>query len=242
MVIGGILFDKDGTLVDYQRTWVPINRDVARYAAGGDPRLAADLLRRHGQDPETDRITAGSVLAAGSVAEIAAAFAAQLGDRAPPDLAAGIARRFRDGGARAVLIDGVAATLAELKRRGLRLGVASNDTHDGLLASLGAHGLLALCDFVAGCDAGFGAKPDPRMALAFCRAVGLAPSEIAVVGDAVHDLAMARAAGARLAVGVLSGTSARADLAGLADLILGSVNELVALPACAGTGGRRARA
>ncbi len=235
MAIRGILFDKDGTLVDYRRTWVPINREVASYAAGGDAIVAAELLRRNGHDPVTNRITAGSVLAAGSVAEIAEAFAEQLGDRAPPGLEAGIARIFRERGADAVLIDGVTASLAELRRRGFRLGVASNDSHAGLCASLGAGGLLALCDFVAGSDSGFGAKPDPRMALGFCRAVALAPNEIAVVGDAVHDLAMARAAGAALAVGVLSGTSAREDLAALADVILDSVNDLLALfPACDG--------
>ena len=29
MAIRGILFDKDGTIIDYWRTWVPINREAA---------------------------------------------------------------------------------------------------------------------------------------------------------------------------------------------------------------------
>ena len=235
MSIRGILFDKDGTLIDYRRTWVPINREVADFAAGGDPRLAAELLARNGHDPATDRVTAGSVLAAGSVDDIAAAFAAQLGARAPQALAAGIDRLFREGGARhSVPIGGVAGTLRELKRRGFRLGVASNDSHGGLLASLGGHGILELLSFTAGCDSGFGGKPDRRMVLGFCRAVGLAPGAIAVVGDAVHDLVMGRSAGAALAIGVLSGTSAREDLQDVADLILDSVNDLLAIGAFAG--------
>jgi phosphoglycolate phosphatase len=72
VAIRGILFDKDGTLIDYWRTWLPINREVASCAAGGDPLLAAELLARNGHDPATDRVTAGSVLAAGSVDDIAA--------------------------------------------------------------------------------------------------------------------------------------------------------------------------
>jgi phosphoglycolate phosphatase len=235
VAIRGILFDKDGTLIDYRRTWVPINREVADFVAGGDPLLAAELLARNGHDPATDRVTAGSVLAAGSVDDIAAAFAAQLGARAPQGLAAAIDRLYREGGARhSVLIDGVAGTLGELKRRGFRLGVASNDSRGGLMASLGGHGILELLSFTAGCDSGFGAKPDRRMALGFCQAVGLAPGDIAVVGDAVHDLVMGRGAGAALAIGVLSGTSARRDLADLADLILDSVNDLLAHDAFAG--------
>lgn len=235
MAIRGILFDKDGTLIDYRRTWVPINREVADFVAGGDPLLAAELLAQNGHDPATDRVTAGSVLAAGSVDDIAAAFAAQLGARAPQGLAAAIDRLYRQGGARhSVLIDGVAGTLGELQRRGFRLGVASNDSQGGLLASLGGHGILELLSFTAGCDSGFGGKPDPRMALGFCRAVGLAPGDIAVVGDAVHDIVMGRSAGAALAIGVLSGTSAREDLQDVADLILESVNDLLSVGAFAG--------
>ena len=50
-----------------------------------------------------------------------------------------------------------------------------------------------------------------------------------MVGDAVHDLAMGRAAGVGLNVGVLSGTSGRGDLEALADRIVGDVTELVGL-------------
>jgi phosphoglycolate phosphatase len=68
------------------------------------------------------------------------------------------------------------------------------------------------------------------MVLAFCAAVRLEPREVAMVGDSVHDLAMGHAAGVGLNVGVLGGTSARADLAGMADLILAGIHELPLRP------------
>jgi phosphoglycolate phosphatase len=231
MAIRGILFDKDGTVIDYWRTWVPINRDIAAFAAKGDAQLAAELLRLGGHDPDTDRITPGSPLAAGSVADIADAFAGRLGGAAPPDLATGIEAIFRRGGARhSALVEGARDTLVELKRRGLRLGLATNDSAGGLEASLAGHDVLGLFDFAVGCDSGLGAKPDPRMVYGFCRAIGVKAREVAVVGDAVHDLAMGRAAGVGLNVGVLSGTSRREDLEDLADLILPSINELLVRP------------
>ena len=49
--IRAILFDKDGTIIDYWKTWVPINREVALFAAGGDPLLADELLCAGGHDP-----------------------------------------------------------------------------------------------------------------------------------------------------------------------------------------------
>lgn len=227
MTIKGILFDKDGTIIDFWRTWVPINREVALFAARGDLALADRLLLHGGQDPATDRITAGSVLAAGSVEAIAGAFIEVLGRAAPADLAAAIDRIFTEGGAKhSVLLEGARETVVALKARGFRVGLATNDTAGGMRASLARHGLIAEFEFLAGCDSGHGGKPGPGMVLAFCAAMVLAPHEVAVVGDAVHDLEMAAAAGAGLKVGVLCGTSARADLVLHADLL---VEDVVAL-------------
>ncbi len=36
--IAGILFDKDGTLLDYVKSWVPVNYELARIAAQGRSR------------------------------------------------------------------------------------------------------------------------------------------------------------------------------------------------------------
>jgi phosphoglycolate phosphatase len=227
LAIRGILLDKDGTIVDYWRTWLPVNREAALYAAGGDAALADDLLRLGGQDPQTDRITPGTPLAAGDFMDIAEAFAAHPDVPAADALVVGIERVFvRGGAARSVLIEGAHAAIVALNARGFRLGIATNDSVAGIEASLSSHAILPCFEFLAGCDSGYGAKPAPGMALAFCAAAGLEPGEVAVVGDAVHDLAMGRAAGVGLTVGVLSGTSTREDLAGLADLILGSIAEL----------------
>jgi len=231
LAIRGILFDKDGTIVDYWRTWLPVNRAAALHAAGGDAGLAAELLRLGGQDPETDRITPGAPLAAGDLMDIARAFAAHPDVAAASELVAGLERVFVAGAAaHAALIDGAHATIEELHRRGFRLGIATNDCAAGIEASLAQHDILGCFDFAAGCDSGYGAKPEPGMALAFCEAVSLAPTEVAVVGDAVLDLAMGRAAGVGLTVGVLSGTSGHEDLAALADVMLGSIADLPARP------------
>jgi phosphoglycolate phosphatase len=232
VAIRGILFDKDGTILDYWRTWVPVNRKAALHAARGDALLAAELLRLGGHDPETDRITPGAPLAAGDFLDIAHAFAAHPDVAPAAELVAGIARIFVQGGAQhSVLIAGAEAALLELHARGFRLGIATNDSCAGTEASLAPHGNLPRFDFLAGADSGYGAKPGPGMVLAFCKTTGLAPPEVAVVGDAVHDLAMGRAAGVGLTVGVLSGTSGREDLAALADVIVESIADLPVLAA-----------
>lgn len=228
MRIRGVLFDKDGTLLDYWRTWIPINRAVALFAARGDQVLAGTLLALGGHDPITDRITPGSVLAAGTHDEIAEVFAAHLGNRTPPRLAVEIERIFQEGGAKyAALVEGVEDMLVDLSQRGFVLGVATNDSAEGLARSLGRHpDVLAHFQFLAGCDSGHGAKPEPGMVHAFCRAMSLGTRDVAVVGDAVHDLEMGRRAGVGLRIGVLGGTSPREVLAPHADVVLESAAEL----------------
>ncbi len=100
-----------------------------------------------------------------------------------------------------------------------------------------ALGLTPFVDFVAGYDSGHGGKPEPGMVLAFAESLGVSPSRIAVVGDSLHDLAAARAAGAA-AVAVLSGPASRADLEPHADVIVADIGDLPGLFAGLGRAGR----
>ena len=51
MTIRGILFDKDGTLLDYHATWMPLNWQAARTAANGNETLAERLMISGGCNP-----------------------------------------------------------------------------------------------------------------------------------------------------------------------------------------------
>ena len=227
--IRGVLLDKDGTVLDYARTWVPINREIALAAADGDRNLADTLLLAGGHDPKTDLVTPGSPLAAAGVAGIVKCFESVLGAQTPPDLLATVKRLFAEGGGKhAVLIEGAAEVIAELKALGLVVGLATNDSEGGMQASLARVGLRNAFDFLVAADSGYGEKPGPGMAQAFASAMGLKPDVLAAVGDAAHDLEMAAKAGFGLKVGVLSGTGRRVDLEPRADLILDSIRDLAA--------------
>lgn len=226
--ITGLLFDKDGTILDFYKTWIPINRAMATDAAGGDPVLAAMLLRAGGHDPDTDVVAPGAVLSAAGVEGIAACFAQALGDRAPRDILEIVTRNFSSGGAKhAALIDGAPEELSRLKTLGYRMGIATNDTEAGLHASLGKFGdLIDRFEFLFGCDSGHGAKPAPGMGLAFASASGLDPASCAIIGDSLHDLEMGRRAGFGLRIGVLTGPSPREALEPHADIVIDSILDL----------------
>ena len=227
--VRALLFDKDGTILDYWRTWIPVNRAVATYAAQGDAGLRDRVLEVGGQDPVTNHVAPSSLLAAGTVDEIVAMAHTVAGTVAPNDLRTEAQRLFQEAcAAHGVLIDGARETLVELKARGVPLGLATNDTEGGLVSSLDKFGLWDLFEFTCGADSGFGAKPGPGMVHAFCDAVGLHAKHTAVVGDSTHDLEMARRAGAQ-AIAVLSGTGTVGDLCVMADLVVDSVVDLLSV-------------
>lgn len=67
------------------------------------------------------------------------------------------------------------------------------------------------------------------MLLAFARAVGVAPSEVAMVGDNKHDMHVGLSAGAGLKIAVLTGTGTAETLSPLADLVLADITLIEAL-------------
>jgi phosphoglycolate phosphatase len=96
-----------------------------------------------------------------------------------------------------LLYPGVAAGLAELKSRGLRLAVVTGKAQDGADSTVDAAGLRPYLDVVLGYTSVANPKPAPDIALAALERLRIPPPEAAVVGDASHDLMMARAAGVR---------------------------------------------
>lgn len=230
MQIKGVLFDKDGTLFDFHRTWIPILESAALTAARGDVSLVPGLMAAGGYDPATGRVASGSVIAAGNTPELALLWLQSLPHWEAADLTMRLDEIFAsEAPHRSEPVTDLVAFLAALRGDGLRVGIATNDSAASALATIGQFGLSGLVEFYCGYDSGYGTKPAPGMVHAFCDAVDLEPADVAVVGDNFHDLEMGMAAGAGLRVGVLTGTSAHEDLAPHADLVIGSIVELPAL-------------
>ncbi len=230
MTIKGILFDKDGTLLDFNATWVPANRAAALVVASGDEALAAKLLRAGGQDEAAGVVASGSLLATANTPQLAAAWGELAPDHGLGDLVRVIDEVFqREGAKSAVAVPDLAAILQRLRERDLALGIATSDSHAGTLATLEPFGVLGQFGFTAGYDSGFGSKPGPGMVLGFCQATGLTPEEVMVVGDNPHDLEMGRRAGVGLCVGVLTGNSGPEQLSGLADHVIDSIADIEGL-------------
>jgi phosphoglycolate phosphatase len=219
--IRGLLFDKDGTLFDFHGTWSAWSQALIRDLAGGDEARVRRLADALGFHLDRGRFAKSSPVIAGTLEVVVDAVLRVLPETRPDALRAHLVRSA--AAVRPVEAAPLAPLLGRLRAEGFALGVATNDAEAAARAQLA--GVLDLLDFLAGYDSGFGAKPGPGMAQAFCRHVGLLPEEVAIIGDSTHDLYCGQAAGL-VTIGVLTGPAEASDLAPHADAVVEHVGAL----------------
>lgn len=218
-----LLFDKDGTLFDFQKTWGPWVGVVIDQLAAGDSGMAAEMDAAMGYDRASKTVAPDSIVIAGTVEQGAAAISHFRPDMSLQQLMV----IFDETGAQATPVEvlPLGPFLDQLAHMGVRYGVATNDSEYVARVQLRVLNLEDRFDFIAGFDSGYGGKPGPGMCSAYARFTGLAPEQIAMVGDSTHDLGAGRAAGMQT-VGVLTGVVGAEVLAPFADVVLSDIGEL----------------
>ena len=225
MKIKGVLFDKDGTLFDFQKTWNAWSAQMIEHFSAGDAGCRNAIADAVGFDLARQAFDLDSIVIAGTNRQVAECVSAVLPDQNVDEV-----EDF-------LMQSSLTATVSEatplvpffqrLKGNDLKIGVMTNDTEAGARAHLDTVGALDLLDFVAGFDSGFGAKPAPGPLLAFAKAMGFSPDQVAMVGDSTHDLIAGRAAGMHT-IGVLTGLAPRSELTPYADAILPDISHIPA--------------
>lgn len=235
-MIRGILFDKDGTLVDFFSLWLETTRELAPEflavngigTGDGEKKAFLEMLgiRENRVDPE-------GALAYKSYPEIAEDICRAFREKGirlePEKVREDLIRLFdRYAGADKIRAAGLAdmkTLIPRLKEMGLRVGLATADTAESAEKCLEALGVKDAFDYIGADDGVIRPKPAPDMFRRFQQSFGLKPEEILVVGDTPNDMRFAHENGGR-AAGVLSGVSAAEKLEGSADYLIPSVREL----------------
>lgn len=223
-MIDALLFDKDGTLFDFRKSWGAWAQSFLTQIAS-DADHASRLAAAVGYLPDTNDFHPDSPVIAATAADIAASLQPHLPGVGLAELTGWIDQ----AAAQARMVEAVPLVplFTALRGRGLKLGIVTNDSERPAKAHMAAHGLTGLVDYIAGYDSGHGAKPGPGMLNAFLREQGLRPGRVAMIGDSRHDMEAGHAAG-MTRIAVLTGIATEADLAPHADLVL---RDIGALPA-----------
>jgi phosphoglycolate phosphatase len=227
MAIRGVLFDKDGTLIDVTGTWVPVYREMLAELMKAEPAEIDEIMAKAGYEPSTGGFRAGSTLAGGTTRELIDIWWPGLSNAEAWEKVRVLDVDYRNLAIKHLKpLMALTPVLEELKKLGLKLGVATNDTEYSARNHMVELGVANHFDIIIGADSVTRPKPAGDMIHAFAAATGLKPHEIAMVGDNSHDIETARAGGAGLAIAVLSGNAAHGDIAHLADHTLNSIAEL----------------
>lgn len=223
-MLDGLLFDKDGTLFDFRRSWGGCVQMLVQQIARDDSH-AEVLGTAIGFDLARADFAPDSPVIAGTAEDMVGVLLPHL----PGWTKATLEAEINATAARAVMVPAVPLRplLEAFRAQGLALGLATNDGEAPARAHLGAHGLTEMFDFIAGYDSGHGAKPGPGMCLAFAQKTGRAPRRLAMVGDSLHDLHAGRAAG-MICIAVLTGVAKADVLAPHADVVLPDIGAIPA--------------
>ncbi|MCY4180642.1 MAG: HAD family hydrolase [Litoreibacter sp.] len=223
-MIKALLFDKDATLLDFEKTWGAWSLTFLTDLAAGDDALFHRLAAAVGFDPERVDFAAGSPVIAGTPEESTKLLLPLL-----PEWSFEALLDHSNAFARDVEVHPIAPlapVLGALKQHAA-LGIATNDSAAAAQRHMTSLGVEAYFDAILGSDSGFRGKPGPGMCLAFAEQVGLPVEQIAMVGDSTHDLEAGRAAG-MVCVGVTSGYADEGTLSALADFVFPDVTHLPA--------------
>jgi phosphoglycolate phosphatase len=232
-----VVFDKDGTLIDFDAMWGAWAEDLAERleAALGGP-IRTELHREIGYDTRARRTIPGSPLAATPMAqlrtmttELVVRSTGWSSDTAGATVDAawlapdpvGLARPLAD----------LPALFGALRAAGRQVAIVTSDDRaptEATVASLGLGvGPGELVNLLVCADDGLPSKPAPDTLLHACRVLAVNPRRTAMIGDSIADMLMATAANVGRRIAVLSGIGRPAELGPISDVVIGSIAELL---------------
>ena len=221
--IKGSIFDKDGTLFDFGATWETWASAFLLRLCDGDTERAFEIGKALEFDMRTQTFSKTSVVIAATPPDIAHSLAPFFPHMTLTDLLDLLNEEAEQAPQREAVP--LVPFLTDLRARGLRLGVATNDAEKPARAHLEQASATGFFDFIAGYDSGFGGKPGPGQLMAFADRYQLQTDQCVMVGDSTHDLRAGRAAGMQT-FGVLPGMAEAEVLRPFADVVRPDIGHL----------------
>lgn len=236
MKVDAIIFDKDGTLIDFDAFWVAVSvkalQDVLKKVEREDIPVFAFLTALGVKDGVTD---VDSVLSKGTYKQIGEIVHGILKENGCDCDVAEVEKFVLDGynqnaeaGEVQPTCPDLKETLTALKNRNIKLAVVTTDNERITRTCLTKLGVIDLFDAIYTDDGKTPTKPDPFCALDFCRAFGVAKENAVMVGDTLTDVKFARNAGIAV-IGLAKNAQNKSLLVPQADVVVEKISDLLSV-------------
>ena len=231
-----IVFDKDGTLIDFEYMWGRLAKAwIARLATWrGDPGLQTMLYQALGYDPVTERTIPKSPLALSTTEQTQTIVAATLYRhgvdwiQAEEKTLSAFEQTMDELSLRDLIrpAGDVVGLFTKLREQAVHIAIITTDRRQETEETLALLQITPLVEHLFCGDDGLPWKPAPDTLLKTCDRLGVPPNRTVMVGDTEMDLLMGKRAGVGLRAAVLTGAGDRTELQALADIVLQSIDEI----------------
>ncbi|MGY0469147.1 HAD family hydrolase [Staphylococcus xylosus] len=222
-----ILFDKDGTIIYFDRSWMKIGlqlvddfMEVYQDEIGDREAAYAHLGVVNGE------IQPGTIMASGALDEMVHAFC-DIAGQDVTEWAQSRSQTLVDNRVpENVLVEGIEETLETLKRQGYKMGIVTSDSKKGVEQFLEITKFDHFFDVVISTEANAVEKPNPEVLNPLFNHYGVAPQDVAIVGDTANDMQTGVNAKLGLKIAVLTGVGLKQEFTN-ADYIVETANDIV---------------
>jgi len=230
---GLVVFDKDGTLIDFQMMWGSWTEQFAwRLEMASKQPLREALFDALGYDYIRRRVHSGGALCCTPMRHLRSLgedvlknSALKLSQKEAEDMVSSI-WQMPDPVSTARPLADLPKLFSTLRSMNMKIAVCTTDDHEAAENTLKALKVRHLVDVVVGGDDPIPSKPSPEQLYHICYQVGVAPYDTIMVGDTSTDMKLGLNSGVGLSVGVLDGASSVPDLAQYADVLVPSVAKM----------------
>ena len=236
MCIDAIIFDKDGTLLDFEAFWIPVSVKAIKDALnelGAEATFVDPILEAFGVHNGVADIN--GVLCKGTyqqMGQIVYDILTQAGYRIPQVEAVRVVIEAYNNNDTAGEIKpttpDLVHILTRLKNQNKKLAVVTTDNRQITRKCLEMLGIYHLFDKIYTDDGQIPTKPDPYCVSDFCRLTGTQKEHIVMVGDTVTDITFAKNAGIAV-IGVAKTEQNKQILAKGADAVINDLSHIFEL-------------
>lgn len=219
-----ILFDKDGTLIEFDKSWEKIGIRLVDKLLDTFPVHDKEVAHRQ-LGILDDKIVPDSVMGSGSLGEMIKSFDDVTGQDTS-EWTRNTSQELVDSREpENHWIDGVYDTIVALRQDGYKIGIVTSDTNKGVTQFLEVTQSKDLFDLVISTETHAEEKPSPKVLDPLFEAYDVKPEQVVIVGDTANDMKTAINAHLGLSIGVLTGIAKREELHE-ADVIIESAKEV----------------